>query len=768
MAGAGVWWLSRDAGDSDAEVGSEEAVASGKKLAKRLSGEDEAVIELQAVASPGLFYYATPEEALSEGENGVPFVNNELIVNLTQGDGGDSDSAAHLKVTEQIAKDLDARVVGVNTGLSSYQLLLPEPASPKELEDLAELARGTEGVSSVEQNFLSSVVPPSDASLIDHEVDTQEAEQWGEPNDPDVGNWGTQALGAPAIWGALEDPSLALEPVVVAVLDLFYEESFDGDTLDPDLPPVAKKNRFVSPAPAAESLEGSTSETQETREGESSTPSRGEHATNIIAAGSPSDSELDDPGLRGVAPNVELVLASPHTLRYVAGGEVTEYVTDFSVKEALRFVGAKNPRAVNISLFDHDEEAPSSDAISTLLPEGALIVMGAGDEAWVGAAGAYRLVSGAPVATPHVTGLAALLFGINPGLTAEQVQGIMSATAGYSPLLYWNETGDSAAGELDDSAPSVNGAAAVQVALLSKDQTLDEFEEILRSLEQGGYPVGGGREISAQLLGVWCPPENLAGDAKPQECFNLAEFFLNDEQASLAPTDQTGRSTPSSTFLVCPDGCETGGIEYALAYYPPGAKWECVAESELPQCEGVTDEEKEKHDISYPRMVQTYRSDGGGLTHDLYLLDLRVPVSSWSDYTSLPFKEQSEAGTFVPIHGKWVSSDPSLTYVVEFAEGKLSDVPDGLPLPYVFEEGTTFSFWNGVAGGDIRFPEPHGGCWDMSHGDFEIGGAEIRFCPAGAPTPADWTDLFLNDSQDIDRWWIGQDAIPAPVMVRAD
>lgn len=812
VAGGAFWWFSRgaDAG-ADEALGSERAVAAGKELARRLSGDDEAVTERQAVAGPTLFYYASSEGDVSQTQDGEPFIGNELIIGLNA-DPEDFDDQAALAVAEDVAADLGAHVVGVNAYQSSYQLLLSEVATEGELDALAVRALTHEGVVSASRNQLSEIDLDSSESLTGRDRDSEDGTEWagkwgGQLGSTDAGNWGMQALGAPAIWDATEHAGWALEPVVVGIYDVFYGRRFDGETLHEALPPVPSENLFVPPILGPEN--------------------HGEHVAGTIGAAPSAGAKLGPAGVRGVAPNVQLVLASPHTLWKASWLNNIRYKSRFSDEACFEFLSQKQPRVLNLSVGDHNGTGPDAldecpwtstgecdaDLAESLMQPGfrnTLVIKSAGNNAcsqheveesvrgcekagapnvadtngggalkarargtsleprlltvgsasrastgFVGDDGAaldaglevsyfssagadvaapgdqvlstvnlsedgssapnsYQLKSGTSMAAPHVTGLAAVLFGINPALEPAQVKQIIEATATTTPVLHWNKTGNGKEQDLDHGTPLVNGPGAVQVALLSKEEgsasaIAPGFVDILARLKMDGYRVSSDQRIPAELLGTWCPAENLRNGPDEERCLNLVGLFEAHPDAGLSArsgdvmraADDTGRSTTRSTFRLCLDSdCTTGDGAYDLTYYPPGAVWECATENPSRSCPDAagTRLRTNDHDVSYPRIVQTFTpasgpTEGQTVQSDPLYLDLAVPVRDWPAYSNPALEEdvtpsvmdlaQIVKGDFSSVEGDWQAQ-------------RHRDLKSGLGDRIHFGPGNAFTYYFGA------------------------------------------------------------------------
>ena len=265
----------------------------------------------------------------------------------------------------------------------------------------------------------------------------------------------------------------------------------------------------------------------------------------------------------------------------------------------------------------------------------------------------YAVWDGTSMAAAHVSGMAAVLLGINPDLTSEQLKAIIVETANHTPLLYWNSSGEAEdAADLAGEAPLINAAAATQIALLTKEA---EGDSVLERLRDGEYTLADGSSMPTQLVGTWCLPEAMGGDASYDACVNLGtlledgkvQFGTENQDTVLRALDETGRTTTAATFELLGED----GAQYLLTYYPPGAQWECLDEGDT--CPTDVSSVEGDHDVSYPRIVQTYAEVGSGeVTQSLpYALNLSVPVDAWGSYDLVPFEEGEEVSLEVLAEG---------------------------------------------------------------------------------------------------------------------
>ncbi|MGO1849424.1 S8 family serine peptidase [Microbacterium sp.] len=309
LAGGALWWALKPAAQHD--LGSPEAVSAGEEFAADLVDGDSAVTQRQTVASPDLFHYSFDEEDLAEGADGYPFVANQLVIRTTP--------EAGLTEAREIADDIGARVVGLNIFLDQYQLLLDEAVAQDDLTALGDEVSQRSGVAAAEENLVTAMGPA--------EAGGEWAGAWGPALGPDsAGNWGMQALGAPAIWEYADAHEGELAPTTVGVVDAFYKKQWHAD-LAPDP---------TSLLPSGEADEDSST--------------HGLHVSGTIAT------RHDRPtGIRGVAPNAELSYASTGEIRGDHGGfwgwagDKVGLIDRVSTDTALTFVVESGAKVVNMS-----------------------------------------------------------------------------------------------------------------------------------------------------------------------------------------------------------------------------------------------------------------------------------------------------------------------------------------------------------------------------------------------------------------------------------
>lgn len=598
------WFFGRS---EPTELGTPDAVAAGQRVASKLVGGDETITDQQVVGSPELFYYRNAAEALGVTDEGLPFLTNQLLIDVSEDGGLDAAKAA--------ASAIDAQVVGVNTFAGSYQLLLGEEQSPEELLSLAATLEGQPHVDAASPNTLAEVSLPG----------------LDEDQTADAYDWAYQASGAPAV----REAQLELDDVVVGVLDVFAQ-----DTAEEDLP-SALHFGSGSATPGLNDL----------------WLDHGRHASGTIAT-------LDESDVGGIAANVTLTVASPHLMPFPGEGGDLLLTDTYSYLESITFLVETGAEILNISFDNGDSLAPSSgeeplaEALDKALsptdgPSPDVLVITAGKTPNDGAQGFQLITVGAAentgadadviapsaggAAPSYVSATAALVLGINPALSPTDVKTIIVETA-------WNLSADT---------PVVNAAAATQIALVSKEE---DGTEAVQRLEDGRYKTSANNSIPAQLVGTWCPPDATGPDTPAAKCLNLATLVENgkvevkDEQA-FTPQEEIDWPATASTIELA-----DGDSEYSLTYYPPGVQWECLEGREC------------SDDVAYPRLVQTYGdTETGGLEQGpLYTLNLAVPVSKWEEYKEMPLVDgemPGEEGTFGPspvpaaLRGTWCTEN---------------------------------------------------------------------------------------------------------------
>lgn len=807
-AAVGIWWALQPT--AEGELGSPDAVAEGEKVAADLAEQDTAVIERQTVAGPDLFHYEFDDADLAEGTDGLPFIANQLVVSTTE--------EAGLAEAEAVAEQIGARVVGANTLVDDYQLLLDEPLDHEELAALGDDVTTMPGVEAAADNLVTpisygDVDGPQGGRIWDG--------SWGSSlGPPTAGNWGMQAVGAPVIWDYADAHPDALADATVGVVDLFHRDWWHKD-LEPD-------PRAFLPSGAKDD----------------DTSAHGLHVAATIAT-----RQDQQTGVRGVAPNGHLVISSAGEIRGDGGGPIAwagdklGLIDRVSVDQALTFVVESGAKVVNMSFgavdgdrarqaqegdesnqkritrwaddrarvlndlltshdflvvkaagnasctkeqVDADENdcsvvgaadaghglkgsagAPLSDHLITV---GATtsVSLGGFEVAWYSDSNAdvvapgtdilsawdddgYHRNSGTSMAAPHVSGLAAALFGANPDLTATEIRQIIIGTSNRSPMVQWDQQ-DVA----ETSAPMVNGAAAFQIALSTVDMSDRDRSDFLVTVASGAVIVpGADATLSTQLLGTWCLPGD---DGVPTaDCFNLRDHLVAGEQQTrivelddpnadpnLWPTDPNGHSSTASTVALCDaNACDDADPRVRLRYYPPGA---------------VSDpgSDDPAHDVSYPRLAEITRDDDG---NRVMSAPYRLAPGVSGTFSELPF-EPNGPPPLAPndLDGYWrlVNADaPGQNFIIRgetvyYASGEMEDIFQVTPE----DDGTMFI--------DVIARE-YSDCSEEASVCAPLGLA----VPAGTPTDAVGTGELL----DRDRIWRGQTGelfVRAPLPAAVD
>src|SRR5699024_3972856 len=236
----------------------------------------------------------------------------------------------------------------------------------------------------------------------------------------------------------------------------------------------------------------------------------------------------------------------------------------------------------------------------------------------------YGYMTGTSMAAPHVAGVAAVLRGVNPDLTAGELKSIIIDTANSTQELVVDLGADRSE---SPGTPVLDAAAALLVSVRSLDA------EVVDLLD---WP------FPAQLRGAWCPASQA--DATAEACLDLEQFLeahpdAELESDALTPVDATGRSSTVATTTLCVDGpCESAAQTIELRYYPPGAAWEGtdgVAAADFCTEETIQEwagsDAPVAHDVAWPRLVQVYR-DGGIVQSE----PLRLEVVAEGELTELP------------------------------------------------------------------------------------------------------------------------------------
>ncbi|WP_277051109.1 S8 family peptidase [Ruania albidiflava] len=348
----------------------------------------------------------------------------------------------------------------------------------------------------------------------------------------------------------------------------------------------------------------------------------------------------------------------------------------------------------------------------------------------------YGYMTGTSMAAPHVAGVAAVLRGVNPDLTAGELRNIIIGTANSTQDLVV----DLGSGRTE--SPGTPVLDAVAALLLSLRSLGAEVTDLLES------------PLPAQLRGAWCPASQP--DATAADCLDLEQFLdahpdAELESDALTPVDATGRISRVATTTLCVDGpCQSAAQTVELRYYPPGAAWECtdgVAAADFCTEEAIEEwagsEAPVAHDVAWPRLVQVYR-DGGIVQTE----PLRLNVMAEGNLAELP--------------GSMSADRQPTELTAESTNGTYCAAPDGVDAACYTIDFPSITY----AGGDVydlraEDATPQG-ClplaveYESTDDDPNAGFPLGSFCPAGTSiTLPDYVDG--EDHPDRDRIFNSQD-----------
>lgn len=281
-----------------------------------------------------------------------------------------------------------------------------------------------------------------------------------DPNDPyyDTYQWALAKIDAPGAWNMTTGSSDVIVAIVDSGLDTSHPE-FSG--------------RIVYPR---DEIENDT-QPQDTCK-------HGTHVTGIIAA-----QGNNGQGIAGMAWNVKIL-----PVRALSGTESSCSGSEYDIRDGINWAVNHGAKVINLSLgalpssgYTCEQQFPiMSQAIANAHTAGVLVVAAAGNNSAsrlacpalqpealaVGAtnaydqrswysnygaglsvvapgdsiystvptsSGSYGAMSGTSMATPHVTGLAALIWSLSPGLTVDQVRNIIQSTADELGTAGWDQ-----------------------------------------------------------------------------------------------------------------------------------------------------------------------------------------------------------------------------------------------------------------------------------------------------------------------------------------
>jgi subtilisin family serine protease len=343
------------------------------------------------------------------------------------------------------------------------------PAPPRVVAGVATMAE-VDAPTTVRVRYESDESPERVAEKLAslEEVAWAEPNRWREatvtPNDPQFGQqWGLTKIGCPDAWDATTgDPA-----VVVAVVDTGVDLSHPE--LEPKL--LAGQNLVDFPA-GAESIEGWVLEGDFA--GVDSNPQddvgHGTHVAGTICCAS-----NNGVGVAGVSWDVRLLPVRVLVrARELATGRISGIGSSANIAAGIRWATDNGAKIINMSLGGYQETTVEREAVEYATSMGVVVIAAMGNDSvtqahypsafdrviavaatdaqdkrapfsnmgsWVDVAApgvgiqstywasTYASLSGTSMATPHVSGVAALVLSQNGGLNAEEVAEILRETA---------------------------------------------------------------------------------------------------------------------------------------------------------------------------------------------------------------------------------------------------------------------------------------------------------------------------------------------------
>ncbi len=162
--------------------------------------------------------------------------------------------------------------------------------------------------------------------------------------------------------------------------------------------------------------------------------------------------------------------------------------------------------------------------------------------------GTYRYMSGTSMATPVVTAVAAMLFGINPSFTAKEVKDILVSSS--DKVAVANKTADYMGSyELND-LPMVNAKLAVEKALLLTNPGMKRVEGACEEAANG-TAVYAGKQYTVLSDGSY---SFLAGADETDEI----TFLDADGNPVTSGSGDSGQDVPEDGPDTPPEGGDTG------------------------------------------------------------------------------------------------------------------------------------------------------------------------------------------------------------------
>lgn len=477
---------------SDGSISSENVSdGSGSGTDTPYAGQDG-----QAVLDDSLYYEMVQDENVrKDTDSGMEYVENQLIILAVEG--------TEKERIEELIEPYEAEIVGYIEATNLYQIQFDKGYSYKELKEIGKELQKNDEISDSEINAafdteISAVYPD----------DKEWKDEWGD-SFPEGKNWGMEAIHAPEAWEYKD----SLSSVNVGIYDNVFVEHEDLQfenvwlNTDPDEVEHNSHGNHVSGTIAAGFNNGkgvsgvapnaklyATSFKVGKSKYNTSTMALMAAFTYLInqekckvinvSAGwtklTIGASENDQESKKYIEEQAEILgnylqslldLSSSNdfVICKSAGNENNDvnhpvYADDLlcsiqnpDIKDRIIVVGAaENLGNGNYQVADFsncggrvDVVAPGVDIYST------------------GVSDNYLKMSGTSMATPHVSGIAALCFGANPSLSGAQVKDIICDTA-QGDIAYREMDNDSYNGLLNTYYPMVNAEEAVESALRSE------------------------------------------------------------------------------------------------------------------------------------------------------------------------------------------------------------------------------------------------------------------------------------------------------------
>lgn len=364
-----------------------------------------------------IYHEPAAENVVMQG--GFGYVNNELLVTL--------DSSDSLSALKDYLRTIGGEVVGEIPVTADYQILLPAAHTQEELEQMIEQLKA---LPYVRRSSLNYAFELENDAISGSSAYYPNDKKWDDWSGNSGNNWNMKAIDAPGAWVYRNQ----MQPVNVGVIDsIFYPYHEDLKDVFQEMPlgnASAMMNQGLS-----------------IWKGKWSGKGHATHVFGIIGA------DFDNgKGICGVAPNAKL------------------YGVDWSDSPLYRTIDKKKPTFGDTG-YEVTAYSNRGSRVDVLAPGGEKTIDGIPDASiysTVPYGNGYDGLVGTSMACPHVAGVAAMIFGIDPTFTAKEVKDIIISTA----------TGSY--GSVKEQYPLLNARLAVEKAIKlsnekAKGQTGDDL-----------------------------------------------------------------------------------------------------------------------------------------------------------------------------------------------------------------------------------------------------------------------------------------------------